>query len=325
MAQPNQRPLSAGQRMLEFILDRNRYGLQNSLLGNLNLVDYMNLRGLTQRILNSLDPVVLQTQTLHNPHPAAQPNLPAVPLGGPPGPQLGPPTALPAHPQATNRNDAKDFLRLKLGAHCDDMRKVFTVPMAQSVVPCPNGPTRRVTMGHCTQTNPQSHPPFPTRCFNVCNDCLQSWSVYYHRNITNSLPSRQSTLCKRCSLRLRREQPSGHSTCACRRNIFAGVKCHSCRLDTELATYAIGDARRRTLERTHVKHTGTGSRRRRILYVDNDPKTVRSRAACATPGCGREAWTKHPSRRDPRQHEPAFSKHRDACLMCLCCSGEVVP
>ncbi|CAD6571325.1 MAG: hypothetical protein ASARMPREDX12_004320 [Alectoria sarmentosa] len=133
MAQPNQRPLSAGQRMLEFILDRNRYGLQNSLLGNLNLVDYMNLRGLTQRILNSLDPVVLQTQTLHNPHPAAQPNLPAVPLGGPPGPQLGPPTALPAHPQATNRNDAKDFLRLKLGAHCDDMRKVFTVPMAQSV------------------------------------------------------------------------------------------------------------------------------------------------------------------------------------------------
>lgn len=105
---------------------------------------------------------------------------------------------------------------------------------------------------------------------------------------------------------------------------MTGVKCHACRRQTEAATYAIGDARRRTLERTHVKHTGKGVRRQRVVYVNNRPNTVRSRAACATPGCGREAWTEHHSRWQGA-HEPRRSKHAKACLMCLCCSGVEVP
>ena len=317
MAQHNQQQPSVGQRMLEFMLDREPYKLQNSLLGNLNLFDYMNLRHLTRRILHSVDPVNLLTQNLAFP--------PAAVLGGPPGPQLGPPAALPANPPAARRNHPDDFLLGTLGAHCDDLSRVPNVPAAQQLIPCANGPTRRVRMRHCEQTNPQSHPPFPTRCFNVCDDCLNSWSFYYHRDITNRLPSRRSILCKPCSLRLRRSHRAGHSACSCRQDIFAGVKCHTCRLETELATYTTGDARRHTLERTHMKHTGKAGKRRRILYVDNNPTTVRSRAACATPGCGREAWTKHHSRRHPGQNEPGLSKHAEACLMCLCCSGEIVP
>lgn len=94
------------------------------------------------------------------------------------------------------------------------------------------------------------------------------------------------------------------------------MKYHACQLQTEHATYA----RRRTLERTHVKHAGKGSKHRRVLCFDDRPDTVRSRAARAMPGCGREAWTKHHSTWRG-QHEPSRSKHADACLMCLCCSG----
>lgn len=333
MAQPNQHPLSARQRMLEFILDRNQYALQNRLLGNVNLFDYMSLRHLTRRTLQSLDPVNLQTP------PGPQPNPPAVPLAGPPGPppvvppaappgpQLGPPTAIPGNPQAAPQNNAINFLQRRLGARCDETRRLPVVfhlgaPVPQLPVPCPDGPTRMIRMRHCEQTNPQSHPPFPTRCFNVCDDCLHGWDVFYQRQITNSVPSKRSILCKRCSLSLRRQHQPGHNACRCTRDVVAGVKCHTCRRETELAIYARGDAQRRRLERTHIRHTGKGSKRRRILHVDN---TVRSRAACARPNCGREAWTKHYLQRVAGENEPTFSKHRDACLMCLCCNGEYVP
>ncbi len=322
MAQPNQQPYNAVQNILEFIATRGNYDMQNRLLGNLNLSDYMSLRHTTRRTLTSLDPINLQTQTLPIPTIVPQPNPPFLPFGGlqnphPVAPPPNPPPPLPNHPNS--------FLHRKLGARCDDMRRITNVPIAQRQTPCPNGPTRNVRMRPCSHTTPQTHPPFPTRCFNVCDNCLGSWHPHLTRQITNSLPRTQSILCKRCSLRLRRQHGPGYHACTCTGNIMAGVKCHACRQEAEQATYAVGDARRHTLERTHVKHVGTKARRRRVLYVDNNPQKVRSRAACATAGCGREAWTKHHSRRVQGQPEPHFSRHARACLMCLGCSGEIVP
>ncbi|KAM0803021.1 hypothetical protein BDR22DRAFT_841185 [Usnea florida] len=160
MSLPNQPPAGAGQTGLEAVVHQ----VHDNLMANFNLHDYLNVRHLTQSTLHSLDEVDLSTQDLSNP-------TPGVP------------------------HRANSFLQRTLGAHCDDMRSTPTAaavpnaPAPPQQMQCPNNPRRNIPMGPCDEPNPTTHPPFPTRCFNVCDDCRTSWHLYHTRQMTNALSS----------------------------------------------------------------------------------------------------------------------------------------
>lgn len=321
MAQPPPPPPpSAGQRLLETILNRDRHEITKTLLGHLNLYDYMNLRTrLNSQILHSVDPIQLLNQTR--------------------APWVAPPPAPTAAATANTQVAATDYLRRWLGAHCDDERYTPGVPIAQQSVPCTNGPMKMIRMEACKHANPTGippgnpppHAPFPTESFNVCDPCVRSWRDYTRRQVAMRIPSKRSILCKSHSLSLRRrDRITRIPGCTCMRDINAGHKCSGCRLDTELTTYWVGNDRRNVLLRTHISYTEKGRKGRKTLVVKPDVEkngrhvNRRTRPACPTPGCGKKPWIRHPTHPPQGQDEPQASKHADAGLMCLCCNQGII-
>ena len=309
MAQPPPPPPppSAGQRLLETILNRNEHEITKSLLGHLNLYDYMNLRTrLNSQILHNVDPIQLLNQN----------RAPWVP----PPPNTQPP--------------ATDYLRRWLGAHCNDQRYTPNAPIAQRSLPCTNGPMSRIRIEACKHANPTGNPPgnpplhapFPTESFNVCDPCVWSWRFYTYTEVMRRIPGRRSILCKSHSLSLRRQdQIYPIPGCRCTRNINAGHKCRGCRLDTETSTYRVGDDRKNVLFRTHISYTEKGRKGRKTLVVKSDvAKNRRARPACPMPGCGKKPWIRHPTHPPQGPNEPEFWKHADAGLMCLCCNQGMI-
>lgn len=317
MAQPPPPPPPplGGRQFLERILHPAYHGITTMLLQNLNLFDYMNLRTrLNSRILDTVDPAQLFNQ---NRAPLLAP--PAAPTGAATvnAPAVGP----------------ADYLRRNLGAHCNDNRYV-----TGQHVPCTNGPMSMVRMEPCKHANPTGaapnnpapHAPFPIGTFNVCDPCNQSWRARARVEVARRITPKRAILCKSHSLSLRRrDQITPVRGCACARDITAGHKCSACRLQTELSTYAVGDARMDVLKRTHVSYKEKGRKGRKTLVVRPDfPRFRRTRAACPEPGCGKKPWTKHYEhrRRALAQgiDEPDVSKHAEAGLFCLCCSQGII-
>ena len=320
---PPPRPPITGQRFLEFVLDREQHELATSLFQHLNLRDYMILRTrLNSQILDRVDPVHLFNQ---NRNPRFAP---------PAAPAVAPPAAPTAAATANTQLGAADYLRTNLGAHCNDRRYIHGAALPQQNQPCTNGPMSMVRMEPCKHANPTGippghaapHAPFPIGIFNVCDPCNQSHRFKARIEVRARIPARWAILCKSHSLSLRRRDLIYPVRgCSCARDINAGHKCSGCRLHTEVSTYAVGDARKDVLQRTHISYKEKGRKGRKSLVVRPDvPRNRRTRPACPEPGCGKKPWIRHPKHPQQGQREPDIWKHANAGLMCLCCNQGIL-
>ena len=277
--------------------------LSRSLNQHLNYRDLLTFRHLTPNTLAN----TLAVPMLNHPQGAPVTGRGLVPVNtnpagqtvNPPPPQVVPPTTIPAPLQTQLQ-----------GVSCQDQPVNGICPNRHA---CAWGPNT-VPMRHCVEQNPQNH---PRGNFRVCDHCCVA--NYIDTSGRIDLPSIKAILCRKCSLREKRRNPTAMvgaaiNHCACAHTALSPHRCKSCMHESEREVLETGNAWLRWLEREHIVRDRKTKRKK--LVMNNK---IRKYPACPTRGCGEPAWTVKSRAINPLGLKPFAMTH--AAIACLCCGG----
>ncbi len=179
---------------------------------------------------------------------------------------------------------------------CDDSIGLYQAGQMIPAGPCNNqDPNSGISRDRCryAQARPQDHTLAPNPDFRVCDSCHQDNRTNRWQLLWIDLQKKRAIMCKKCSKRLKRQNPNGQAdACTCRDYICNPRTCFDCMNRKEAETMQRGYHNRDALLYTH-KIRDRKTKRRRVVIDQYGPSARRRvREACPTPGCGEKPWVR---------------------------------